>query len=119
MNNGTNDNNNINTNATLGLIPVLDGYFFAYLTLFALGFVFNFVTLITLSHSSLREWSTRVFLAALSIIDLAALLLTFLLVLQDYRIVILAGQKSCKFFAYFMRCILTSSYWTVVAITLE
>ena len=92
-------NNNNSNNATLGSIPVLDGYFFAYLTLFAFGFVFNFATLITLSHSSLREWSTRVFLAALSIIDIVALLLTFLLVLQDYRIVILAGKKSCKFFA--------------------
>ena len=76
----------------------LDGYFYANLSLFVGGSVFNLLTLMTLSHSSLRDWSTQVLLAALSVIDSLALLMTFLLVLQDYEISNIIGAKSCKFF---------------------
>ena len=76
----------------------LDGYFYAYLLLFVGGSVFNLLTLMTLSHSSLRDWSTQVLLAALSVVDSLALFITFLLVLQDYQISTIIGAKSCKFF---------------------
>ena len=81
-----------------GEVALLDGYFYANLSLFVGGSVFNLLTLMTLSHSSLRDWSTQVLLAALSVIDSLALLMTFLLVLQDYEISTITGAKSCKFF---------------------
>ena len=79
--------------------PNLDGFFYVYALLFVFGCVFNLATLVTLSHSSLRGWSTRVLLAALAVIDSIALLMTFLLVLQEYKIASFTGKKSCKFFA--------------------
>ena len=77
----------------------MDGFFYTYALLFVFGCLFNLATLVTLSHASLRGWSTRVLLAALAIVDSTALLMTFLLVLQQYKIAFITGKKSCKFFA--------------------
>ena len=76
-----------------------DGFFYAYLLLFVIGTIFNLLTLATLSHASLRGWSTQVLLAALSVIDSLALLTSFLVVLRLYGIFDVIGPKSCKFFA--------------------
>ena len=84
--------------ATVKPPPPLDAYFIIYAFLFGFGCVFNLLTLMTLSHSSLRSWSTQVLLAALSVVDSVALFMTFLLVLQEYELAFVTGAKSCKFF---------------------
>ena len=75
----------------------LDAPFYLNVILFTFGVIFNLLTLITLSHSSLRGWSTQVLLAALSVVDTVALLMTFLLVLKHYKLATVFGPKSCKF----------------------
>ena len=86
-------------NATSDSLPPLDAYFIVYASLFVFGLICNLLTLMTLSHSSLRGWSTQVLLAALSLVDSIALFMTFLLVLQEYKLATVTGAKSCKFFA--------------------